>query len=1755
MDSIASSAGASAPTSALTLQLTCDRTINYAFQQNSIPIVRELRIVNDTALDQRDILLRLTTEPAFALPAEFRVQRVSASGEFQIAPIELKLSPDFLERLGEKVSGLLHVAVISTDGSTLLHHTENIALLARNEWCGLASLPEILAAFVLPNDPAVMRVLDTAAEILRENTGRSALNGYQDKSRERVWHQIAAIYQAIARLGLRYISPPASFEDTGQKVRFPSEIIEQRFATCLDLALLFAACCEQAGLHPLVLMHKGHAYGGVWLDERTMSDPTTDDQQAIRKLVELEELTVLELTTLTSEVSGTLEKAELLATPHLKPDVVFRLALDVKRARTARIHPLPIPGQPATSPAGADVAPATANESANAIGSRIFATPIQEAAPGSQKPATRIDLWKSRLLDLSLRNRLLNFRPTNATVHILSAAPEHVEDELAANSELKLMPRPTVMASDDPRDASVYARQQSADALKEHLLEELEHGRVHTALAESEHARRLTELYRAARLAIEENGTNTLFAAVGVLEWRETEHSDRVLRAPLLLVPVELKRKSVLEGFSLRRIDEETRLNVTLMEMLRQHFRKEITGLDPLPEDQSGADVAQVFRLFREAVRDLPGWEVKSEVWLGQFSFTKFLLWKDLNDRLDALTRNRVVRHLVEQGGAPFPNPPDNILPCELDDRFSPAEIFCPRSADSSQLAAVFAATAGHDFVLEGPPGTGKSQTITNIIAHCLAQGKRVLFVAEKRAALDVVHRRLKEEGLSPFCLELHSNKTGKGDVLAQFRESLVFGAQQTPAEWTQQASELQRTRDVLNAYTRALHRRYPCGLSAFLCLDYLLPRRGQPSTRLDWPNFLTCESQLLERARDAARQLAQRAELLGEIGSHPLTPLRCTEWSPAWADQMQTKLKTVAACIAPAADSVRELRAWLEQPKPTASLMELRTLRELVAALLLAQPVGDAFITTPWAQLVLALDTWIKLALERHDLRSKLAGYDDAKLVALDLDALRQRWQKAQTSWFVMKWFRIGDIRRMLCMARTDATKPKPETIPDTLEHARRLREINRSFSTATPTASACLGQLWAQGEPDPSALAIARAWGETLHRQLVVLAGDDLIALRTLRQRLAALFAEGLFPCAPTTALGTRFTHYAHDWDAFISELDELTNLAALQRAEIDSAPDHLGATARMIERIESGWRQIRPWCSWQKARADAEQLGLAPICIAIEQGNAPATSSLQLFEHGFRRGLFDAVLGADGTLRGFFGHEHAGRIARFRELDERVTRLTRDIIRARLAARIPRDSGEKESPKDELTLLRKEIGKKARHIPVRQLLGRTPTLLPRLKPCVLMSPLSVAQYLDTSHEHFDVVVFDEASQIPVWDAVGAIARGKQLIVVGDPKQLPPTNFFNRTDESGNDESLAEFEDLESILDELLSSGLRHKRLQWHYRSRREGLIAFSNRQYYENDLLTFPSPDVNHSGVQLRLVQAHYDKGKSRTNRLEAEELVAELVRRLRDPAAGRHSYGIVTFSLAQQQLVENLLDEQRRQYPDIETHFGDSPPVEGEPVFVKNLENVQGDERDVIFFSLCYGPDENGRVSMNFGPLNRDGGERRLNVAVTRAKHEVVVFSTLRGEQIDLTRTRARGVRDLRYFLDYAERGPRALVAAAAPGQTDDFESEFERLVAEQLRKLGYDVHCQIGCSGYRIDLAIVDPTAPGRYMLGIECDGATYHRAATARDRDKLRQLVLEGLGWKLHRIWSTDWWHDPDGEMAKLTAAIEATRRMVLNPS
>ena len=453
-------------------------------------------------------------------------------------------------------------------------------------------------------------------------------------------------------------------------------------------------------------------------------------------------------------------------------------------------------------------------------------------------------------------------------------------------------------------------------------------------------------------------------------------------------------------------------------------------------------------------------------------------------------------------------------------------------------------------------------------------------------------------------------------------------------------------------------------------------------------------------------------------------------------------------------------------------------------------------------------------------------------------------------------------------------------------------------------------------------------------------------------------------------------------------------------------------------------------------------------------------------------------------------------------------------------------------------EQVLLRREIEKQRRRKPLRTLFAEAGTMITRLTPCLMMSPLSVAQHLRTDSIEFDAVIFDEASQIMPQDSISSLIRAEQAIIAGDTKQLPPTSFFNTDVETDEDVR----EDLESILDEA-AAVLPEIHLRWHYRSRTNELIAFSNQQYYGGRLQTFPENDPGvKTGVDFDFVEdGIYDRGGSRQNMPEARRVVDHVQEFAKTEP--EKSVGVVAFSAAQERAIRDTLEQRRKEDPKLDRFIDEEDAVGG--FFVKSLESVQGDERDVMLFSVGYGPDKGGKITMNFGPLNNDGGERRLNVAITRAKERVILVSSLQPGDIDLGSTNARGVKDFKTYLEYAKKGEQALIRNDEPAETLAFDSTFEEAVYTALENEGHDVETQIQSSGYSIDLAIKHPEKPGTYLLGIECDGAAYHSSRTARDRDRTRQLILEDLGWTIHRIWSPDWASNREQELAKINDKVE----------
>jgi len=1896
--------------------------VSFASQQNLIPVLRELSIINDGEEHLKDVELTVGSEPVFFTSHIWRIAKVAAGQRYRVPKLDLEMDAGALARLNEAEKGSLQFVLRRGEDEPASLNLP-VELLARNEWGGIGSFPELAAAFVQPNDPAVQRLLGKTVEILRSRAKEPSLAGYMH-GKKGAWEQLAALWHAVCARRIGYVLPPASFEQTGQKIRHPSEVMEAGIGTCLDLTMLFASCMEQCGLNPLLVFSQGHAFVGCWLGDETFSTAVIDDVTALRKRVHLQELLLFETTLVARQKDGipSFKWACECGEAHLseKEEHSFHLAVDVRRARMQRIRPLALaesvkPREISEEPPARsfepefDEAPDFVNDSASAY------TDGTEA----KGPHTRLERWQRRLLDLSLRNNLINFRTGKRVVELIAPEPDTLEDMLSAGGRFRILPGIEQQES-DPRQYELHESRHQEDLIRSHALDALKRSRLLAPLVRQELDGRLLEMYRSARGALEEGGANTLFLALGFLSWRP-EDRERSCKAPLVLIPVKLERKSVQSGFSLSLHDDEPRFNLTLIELLRKDFK--ISELDifetDLPKDDHGLDIDLIWRTVQKAVKDIPGWEVSRTVSLGLFSFAKYLMWKDLVDHTEVLRESPVVRHLLDTPSERYLDAVSFLDPGELDKKLPAKNVYCPLPVDSSQLAAVATAAQGKDFVLIGPPGTGKSQTISNMIAQCLAEGKTVLFVAEKTAALNVVYRRLKDVGLGEFCLELHSHKARKIEILEQLRSAYEARADFIEDRWNLEASRLTKLREKLNGYVETVHKSYPNGLTPFEAMGVVVGRADVPLISLGWTSPRFHDQAALARLRDIVARIALHGTTARNLEATSLREIKRLEWSPVWAAELAEaaremadacgRLESAAAALykvsgipalplldAKGRDGLAALagllpraagRDWRLVLRPDAAGLFAR-LRE-GTELLKEYKERSGRLSVAYRSEVFQLDhvllksihqmasaAWMLRLKETFDLLheyEKLAANLSMPYMAeaydLDLYALLSLWEQAKTKWKLRRVILQRRVRKALLGVAGNAGKAAPDCerdlatliamqdVRNRLETLEPLGEEAKSLWNGAPTLPAakcaafheavsqatahltdvrdapvslggvlehllgsCQPLPMAQGKDKVNTMVFRSSPGDPASflrssvigalREVAEAGGSaipdcekdlpELAAMRSLRNRISALddlrertagFWAGLATDVPEVSLAASFhedlqtaiARFADGPETLLSlhaALECLLGPGNAMLAPKGGAGEAMGNWLTLLEEFRtrrdtlSGlldaaaavWLEgdlssiagtckgiiarqsdIHDWCAWLRVKNEARGEGLAPLVEALISGSIEPEGISEAFEVNYRRWWLIAAVEELPVMRSFVALEHERTIKDFQDLDKKLRELTRQCIRTRLRCG---DFGKDNGARKEWGVLKREMEKKRQHMPLRRLMGAIPTVLTQLTPCLLMSPLSIAQYLAPGMKLFDLIIFDEASQIPVWDAIGAMARGKRVVVVGDPKQLPPTNFFNRSDDEQADDETAQEADMESVLDECLGSSLPNLQLRWHYRSRHESLITFSNHRYYDGGLVTFPSPSSEDRAVSCTHVAGVYQRGGARTNPVEAAAVVEDIISRLGDPSfiAEGLSIGVVTFNSEQQSLIEDLLEAERRKNKVLERFFDDEAP---ESLFVKNLESVQGDERDIIYFSTTYGPDQAGRVSMNFGPLNKDGGERRLNVAVTRARHELRVFTSLLPEHIDITRTNAVGVRDLKLFLDFARRGSRAFMEEVL-GRVGDFESPFEQAVAAALVEKGWQVHPQIGVSSFRIDLGIVNPDLPGRYLAGVECDGGAYRRAATARDRDKLRERVLRGLGWEILRVWSTEWWTSRERAVNKLdeqlTKLLDAER-------
>lgn len=1569
----------------LKLEIEYINPVNYALFHNHIPVCEACKLTNLTEDALVDVAVCCDGE-YFSHSESAIIPSIGAGETVKLKDFDIIPDIDKLAQLTERISTEFTLKVSARD-EIILEKSYRIDLLPHDFWTGSNILPQTLTSFITPNHPAINALVVQTAEILKNTTGSSSLTEYQSGNPNEVRNQVAAAFAAIHRQGIVYRAMPASYERVGQRVTLPDQVLATKLGNCIELTLLMATLLEAIGINTLIVLQKGHAYLGVWLVDDCYLCSVCDDASFIEKKCSdgINEMLVIECTAAAGE-KVSFEDAIKTAERNLADHSLFELFIDVKRSRLECIRPLPMRieanGQWLPDPKGVEHDECVINVREH---DRYDLSKLAD----NRRELTKFDIWERKLLDFSLRNQLLNISLRRRAIQFISFDVDHIEDHLQDGQEYVILPKPEVEFRFDTTERLVRSKL-LAPQLEELISNDIEHYRLHTYQTQFETTEVAKNIYRAARNAIEETGANSLFLAIGTLRWYENPLSETPRYAPILLLPVEMVRKK--GSYYIRTRDEEITLNITLVEFLRQNYDIRFKGLETLPKDEHGVDVKMIFAIIRDALHQQKRWDVEEECILGTFSFSKFLMWNDIHSHREQLMQNSIISSLVANRLKWKLEPMiDNLK--DIDASVSPSETALPVAVDSSQMAAVIESGKAHSFILYGPPGTGKSQTITNLIANALYQGKRVLFVAEKMAALSVVQSRLAKIGLDPFCLELHSNKSTKRHVLEQLDKVLKVAHIVPPESFGEKANRIFEQRKSLITYLDGLHIVDKSdGLSLYDCILRYESLPGEPFDSFTSETEL--DALLAQKGVEGVEELlGGRFEtvlkLVGQPSKNPLKGLRLTRRMLQENDNFIASLRLAAKHLE-------------EESKRVDELADTVKLREIIL----------------------------------RDFSSEILNEDG--------ELLNRQWREAKSKWFIPRYFAKKAFIKQLKRFNSLITKSDVEPLIDRLisyrnNHRRieKVRELLMKYLNFETTEDRI---------PD----------AETLH--------NSSVRLSTWSNNPAGM------------------RDWLH-WSEFCGEL----------------AANGMNCISSALLEKEYSAAELR--CAYLKA----------------------------LFKHRAETKIRRSEL-----LMTFEGMLFDEKVSAYKQMSEEFQLLTQKELYARLASRIPHMSDDVRSS-SEIGILNRNISNGGRGVSLRGLFDQLPTLVPRLCPCMLMSPMSVAQYIDLGGEEFDLVIFDEASQMSTSEAVGAIARGKSLIVVGDPKQMPPTSFFSSTNVV---EEEASIDDMESILEDCRTLDMPALQLSWHYRSRHESLIAFSNNEYYEGSLITFPSVDDSCTKVHHVPVKGTYDKGGRRQNKAEAEAIITEIYRRLADQDLCRQSIGVIAFSVAQQGLIEDMLQDML----DRDKQLREAADAMYEPIFVKNLENVQGDERDVILFSIGYGPDKDGKVSMNFGPLNNVGGERRLNVAVSRAREEMYIFSTLRSSDIDLRRSKARGVEGLKHFLEFAETQSLTSLCQSTAAVSD---MRLARQIADALEKKGYQTSICIGRSRFKIDIAVGSPDNPGTYSLGILLDGEQYRDTPTTRDREIVQPSVLGSLHWQIMRVWSLDWFNNPERVLSRIEERIK----------
>ena len=1677
---------------------------SYVVCQFGGKIINSIKITNKSDEDYENIVFRIKMEREFVKFKEIYISYLRKGETIELTNFESLNNLESLRKLNEKEIANLSFEVLDQDGNVLGYSYKNIDIFPISTWPGELLPTENLACYVTPNDDYIKNLVYKARKEIKKLRDDDNFLGYQNNDINEVIKEIEAVYYSSYRLDLQYMNPPSSFERFGQKIRMAKEIYKYRQATCLDSTLFLASALEYVGLNTLVILYSGHAFLGVWLSNESFPSTLNDNQSVIYNYSDknISRILLLETTLLTSKADFVTAVEEGRKNLEIERDDF--VALDIHACRINGYKPIPTNKVDLENEDNKEIDPATISMP------DIDLDSLNSEVEKETVTKDKFYFWKKKLLDLSLQNKLINMKIGPNNVQLLINDVYKFSDKLFYYDEQYLLVDNGNLSSFTSSKKEVIPCDSSL--MKEISEDNFFQKRIEVFLTNKEFATSIPSLYRKSKNDMDESGTNTLYIALGLLEWKPNPSAKKANYAPLILYPVEIIKKSN-KTFYLQRRSQEPILNTTLLVYLKEEFNIDIDFLSELPtksKTDDSIDVVKVFNTIKKHINGLLGFYVKEVAFLGRFSFAKFIVWNEIVNRKEELLKHPIVRSYVD-GKKEFVSAVNRNESSHLDDKINIKDIAIPLSSDSSQIEAIMDASLGESFVLIGPPGTGKSQTIANMIVNSLYNGKKVLFCSEKKAALDVVYSRLKTLRVDPFCLELHSNKQDKREVLKSLERVLDFGEVQNSEDFEKVTNNYNLVNEELQEIVQKIHfeKNYPISLYDAL-IRYQKYQDAKGTLRIEDNLIDEFNENRYKEISLAFKRAKSFSEKFETFSNNPFRIYFNRDYSKSTKDNLRPILENTIKRI----NTFNTLSKKLNKSLKIDSFSEftLENVYGLFDYIDNHRVYLDLLSNEGSSENLNKLLTMVRHEKDVMERSKKIFKVFNQLVLNSNLDNFVFRYKQNESFNFLKK--RINN-RKLLKEVKSYAYNPR-EVNKNTIEkYLNSLVELKKDLQSVKKNAliiKANIPEDYKEENNDYDKILASLNYTIEVNKRLIEISKENLKPF-IIGRYLKEIKAEN--------ASKYMIDEYKDNYIKLNENLNILIRDFKFDFSNINKS-DYLNSLIDAISNLLKNIDLMNEWSNLLLVFDELNSFHLNDVFVQYCNGQNDFDYLWVLFNKELYSKIINKLI-KDNELTKFVGVNYDNLIEEFNELDLQYKEEVVKEVVSKLSKNIP-TSYSQDLNTSELGILKKAIKSNARGMSLRALLNAIPSIINRLTPCFLVSPLSCVKYLDPEFYNFDIVIFDEASQLPTSDAVCVISRGNSVVVAGDDKQLPPTSFFDRQINE-EDEDLT-LQDLESILDDSIAISFPVKKLLFHYRSKDESLIAFSNNKFYENSLFTFPSPNEINSRVKFMKVNGIYDSGKSATNEEEAKTLVKYLIDRIMNNPFNR-SFGIITFSVRQMELIQKLLDDAT----DNNAELYDKIKTLKEEIFIKNLENVQGDERDVILLSVCYGRNKNGRFLHNFGPINNVGGYRRLNVAVTRSREEMVIFSSINYSDIDLSKTNSEGVYYLKSFLEFAEYGYKAL----ATNQKSEllYKEGIENYIADDLKARGYNVTLHLGSSKYKIDIAVFDPNNNDRYVLGIIIDSYSYSNALSNKDRNIIQFDILKELGWKTMMVWSLDYYDSP----------------------